>query len=355
MDKKKQPLFKKIAVLLSLAICLWATIDKVMALDGRAVLMEAAMVEETEPIKRPAEKKLQQYDEPENEFIPFLDPDEVVPFHQEELPQQITEPDPDRTSMPVEEIFIADGSPVDNFFVKDTTGSGTDLYQELMNDPSVQLQANGEIEVLIYHTHTTEAYSDSYTGFYYTDMNTRSQNQDESVVAVGKAIKKKLEQAGIGVIHDSSINDAMYSGSYARSWELLQNNLAEHPTIQVTIDIHRDSMTTEEGVKYKPTAEIGGRKAAQVMILAGCDADGGWGDFPNWLENLRFALRVQQRATEMYPDLMRPLNFGNNKYNMNATTGSILIEVGTEVNTFSEAEYSGRLVGNALADLLVNP
>lgn len=356
MDKKKLSATKKIAALLSVAVCVWATADKISKADGTALLMQVVGVEaasqENEEIPKQQEVVQQQTDEPEGTAIPFLDADSIAPFIQDELPQLTETPDPNRNSNRVEEINVTDGMQVDNFRVKDTTGSGTDLAQELLNDPLVKLKCNSEIEVLIYHTHTTESYMDSFSGFYYTDMETRTQNQEASVVAVGKEIKQELEKAGIGVIHDTEINDAMYSGSYARSWEVLQRNLSEHPSIQVTIDVHRDSMTTAEGVKYKPTALVDGRKAAQVMILAGCDANGGWGDFPNWRENLRFALRVQQKASEMYPEMMRPLNFGNNKYNMNATTGSILVEVGTEVNTVSEASYSGQLVGEVLAELL---
>ena len=133
---------------------------------------------------------------------------------------------------------------------------------------------------------------------------------------------------------------------------MIQNNLAKYPGIQVTIDLHRDSMTTEAGVKYKPTAEVGGRKAAQAMLLAGCDADGSWGDFPDWRQNLRLMLRVQQKAQALYPGLMRPLSFSNSKYNMNATHGSILVEVGTEVNTVAEARYTGQLVGEILGETL---
>ena len=170
--------------------------------------------------------------------------------------------------------------------------------------------------------------------------------------AAGEALKQALEAQGFGGVHDTTVNDTLYNGSYDRSWEVLQKNLAEYPTIQVTIDVHRDSMTTDSGVKYKPTATIGGRKAAQVMLIAGCDADGGWGDFPRWEENLRLALRVQQKLQQLYPGLARPLNFSNSKYNMNATPGSMLVEVGTEVNTVSEARYAGQLVGDAIGQVL---
>ena len=170
--------------------------------------------------------------------------------------------------------------------------------------------------------------------------------------AMSQEIKKALEAEGIGVVHDTTVNDALYNGSYSRSWEVLQNNLEKYPGIQVTIDVHRDSMTTEEGVKYKPTAVINGRKAAQIMFLAGSDANGDWGDFPDWRDNLHLALRVQQTASELYPELVRPLDFSDSKYNMNATKGSLLVEVGTEVNTASEARYSGKLVGEILAKTL---
>lgn len=88
------------------------------------------------------------------------------------------------------------------------------------------------------------------------------------------------------------------------------------------------------------------------MLLAGCDADGSWGDFPDWRQNLRLILKVQQKAQELYGGLMRPLNFSNSKYNMNATTGSMLIEVGTEVNTVAEARYTGQLLGEVIAETL---
>ena len=183
-------------------------------------------------------------------------------------------------------------------------------------------------------------------------MDTRTSDPQQSVVAAGEALKDALEAAGFGVVHDTTVNDTLYNGSYSRSWEVLQKNLEEYPTIQVTIDVHRDSMTTDSGVKYKPTVTINGRKAAQVMLLAGCDADGSWGDFPRWEENLRLDLRVQEKLQELFPGLARPMSFSNSKYNMNATPGSMLVEIGTEVNTVSEARYAGQLVGEALGEVL---
>ena len=346
---------KNLAVLGSVFLCVWCAAmkfqDWAAEQGGDALLFAAGMkaqaASETAPTPVPEEGAVQ-----EEAAQYFLPDDGVVSLTQALDPQTSVTPDPNRASAPVEEIQLEGGTQVGNFFVKDSTGSGTDLNAALQEAPSVHLKGDGSVEILIYHTHTSEAYSSSYTGFYYTDMETRTGNQDQSVVAAGEELKRALEAMGFGVVHDTTVNDTLYNGSYDRSWEVLQKNLEEYPTIQVTIDVHRDSMTTESGVKYKPTVTVDGRKAAQVMLIAGCDAEGGWGDFPRWEENLRLALRVQEKLQTLYPGFARPLNFSNSKYNMNATPGSMLVEVGTEVNTVSEARYAGHLVGQALGQVL---
>ena len=142
----------------------------------------------------------------------------------------------------------------------------------------------------------------------------------------------------------------LYTGAYNRSWETIQRNLNENPTIQVTIDVHRDALGGES-TRIKPTTVINGRKAAQIMILSGYDGDGSLG-FPDWELNLRLALRLQQNCANIEQSFIRPLNFTNSRYNMNATHGSLLVEFGTEVNTIDEVKYSGQLFGDALVKTL---
>lgn len=353
---------KNLAVLGCVFLCVWCAAVKVqdwaVEQGGDALLFAAGMKAqaasgsqgEESPVTPAPDGEDAQQEETSQYDLPD---DGVVTLTEELEPGTSATPDPNRNSAPVEEIQLGGGTQVGTFYVKDTTGSGTDLNAALQEAPSVHLKGDGSVEILIYHTHTSEAYSTSYTGFYYTDMETRTGNQDQSVVAAGEELKKSLEALGFGVVHDTTVNDTLYNGSYDRSWEVLQKNLEAYPTIQVTIDVHRDSMTTDSGVKYKPTVTINGRKAAQVMLIAGCDADGGWGDFPRWEENLRLDLRVQEKLQELYPGLARPLNFSNSKYNMNATPGSMLVEIGTEVNTVSEARYAGQLVGEALGQTLL--
>jgi stage II sporulation protein P len=233
------------------------------------------------------------------------------------------------------------GTEQDGIFIKNSTaGNSVDAADVLSQKTTLNIHKDGSPMVLIYHTHTCEAYAGV----------TSSDDPSLSVVAVGDAIAEELKAAGIGVIHDTTIHDSPnYNGCYDRSCATVQKNLAQYPSIQVTLDIHRDSMTTKDGIRYKPTAIINGKRAAQVMIISGCDD--GTLNFPNWAENLKLAVRLQSGATQ-FSKLMRPLDFTNSRYNEELTNGSLLCEFGTEVNTLDEAVYSGHLFGQVLSQEL---
>lgn len=127
--------------------------------------------------------------------------------------------------------------------------------------------------------------------------------------------------------------------------------MEKYPTIEITIDVHRDDITYEDNTKVKPTAEIDGKKAARMMIIAGAEY-GSIENYPDWEYNLRFALAVQNKVEEKYEGLMRPILFSERKYNMDETRNSFLLEVGTGANTLDEACYSARLFATALGELL---
>ena len=254
-------------------------------------------------------------------------------------------------TLPVRELKISNGNmSYDNFTVRNTTDVELDVGSLLSADLPFSLDDSHEVQVLVYHTHSCERYLTEDTGEYCDDYYPRSTDGDLGVIAVGEKLVETLKEHGIGAVHDTTLHDyPSYEGSYARSWETICAYKEKYPSIKVTIDLHRDSMTTDEGVKYKPTFEHDGDKAAQIMIMAGCDSDGGF-DF--WDENLIFAMQLQKKCEDMYPDMTRPLNFGEYTYNMNFNNGSLLIEVGTEVNTVEEAVRSGGYLGSALSDLV---
>lgn len=224
------------------------------------------------------------------------------------------------------------------------------LYTESKLRPAIKIELNGEPQVLIMHTHTTETYEPCERQYYDASFNYRTTDSSKNMVMVGDAITRKLEAAGVGVIHDTTIHDyPSYTGSYSRSGETVQKILAEYPSIKVVLDIHRDAIS-QSGIISQPVAEIGGRNAAQVMIISGCD-DGTMG-MPHYMENFRFACLLQQQLESDYPGLTRPILFDYRKYNQHLTTGSLLIEVGSHGNTLEQAEYAGELIGASLARAL---
>lgn len=204
--------------------------------------------------------------------------------------------------------------------------------------------------VLIYHSHTTEAYSLLDTG-YYISSDARSNNSARNMVRVGDDLTAYLEKQGFNVIHDRTIHDKDYTKSYDSSRVTIEKYLEKYPSIEVTIDVHRDDITYSNKTKVKPTAKINGKKAARMMIISGCEYNR-VKNFPDWEENLKFDLQVQNKVNELYPGLMRPILFSERKYNMYETHYSFLLEVGTDANTLDEACYSTRMFGNALGQLL---
>ena len=230
-------------------------------------------------------------------------------------------------------------------------------YISFINTPAVSVNAevllntalgfypqDGAPRVLIIHTHTSEAYAES--------PDSRSEDNSKNVVAVGKAIKDSLTAAGIGVIHDTTQNDnPSYNQSYKKALSVIEKNLAAYPTIEVVLDIHRDYIKRDDGTLVKPTITTKtGEKAAQIMFVIGTDSMDLY--HPNWRHNLAFAAKIQNKLLATQPGLCRSINIRTERFNQHTTKGSMIIEVGTGVNTIEEAKLSGKLTGDAIAAVL---
>ncbi len=236
--------------------------------------------------------------------------------------------------------------------VKNTNNTKPEIEKRLAQELTLDVR-QGEPLVLIYHSHTTETYQLLDRDYYAEGFLSRSNNEALNMVRVGKAVKQELEKMGYTVIHDTAIYDNPYTGAYYRSMDAAQKWLERYPSIQITIDLHRDAIQNDEGVKTKPTAVINGKKAAQIMIISGCQEEGnGITDLPEWEKNLTFGLKLQQSMESMYPGLTRPLFFCARSYNMGLTPCSLLVEVGTDANTLDEAVYSGKMLGRALGNVI---
>lgn len=247
------------------------------------------------------------------------------------------------------------GVQYDNFSIKNTTDYVINVKKELESPLGFKMENTSEPQVLIVHTHTCESYLTQDLGWYWENFYARNTDDNYNVTRVGAAITDTLNSHGIGAVHAMEHHDEpTYNGAYDRSEETIYKYLKKYPTIKVVIDLHRDAIGYGgEAGKIKPTFVANGKKAAQIMIMSGYDPTGAYG-FSDWEYNLRFALRLQQTAESLYPGMTRPMDFGDFAYNMFINTGSLLIEVGTDVNTLDEAVYSGQLLGDVLAQVLKN-
>ncbi len=246
--------------------------------------------------------------------------------------------------------------PLSAGYIKNSTSLSNQQVLSLLAQPmELALEDTDQPQVLIVHTHATESFEPFDRDFCDTSYTWRSTDNTQNVVFLGDIIASQLEQAGIGVIHDTTQHDyPSYNGSYERSADTIRKWLEQYPSIKAVIDVHRDAIESPAGNLIKPVAMIDGEKTAQVMIIAGCDD--GTMNMPDWERNLRWAAALQSTAETMYPGLTRPVFFCYRKYNMDLTGGSLLIEFGSHGNTLEEtaraAEYMGKAMAQTLLDTL---
>lgn len=283
----------------------------------------------------------------------------------QESPQPTGEPDDPEDPEEVPEVTVAPEDIVGRTLLP-TSGEGYDSAQGVYieNRPGLALDvaalAQTQLtltlpeegpQVLIVHTHGSEAYTPDGTDTYVATGECRTTDTEKSVVRVGDEIAKVLTEMGLTVVHDTALYDyPEYNGAYDRSLAAVENWLAQYPTIQVVLDVHRDALIGSDGTVYKPITTINGEKCAQVMLVMGSNA---LYDHPNWLENLALAVQVQKEMNTLWPTLARPIGLRENRYNQQTAPGAMLVEVGSHGNTLQEALAAARMFARALGAVLL--
>lgn len=236
---------------------------------------------------------------------------------------------------------------VNQFYAIDSTTYAPDGLLDAENfinmDLSIDLQGDAP-KVLIYHTHSQEGFADSRPGEW-----------QDTVVGLGETLKNNLESRyGISVLHLTDTFDvvdgvtdrsAAYTYAEERIWEVLD----AYPSIKVIIDLHRDGVA--EGTRL--VTNINGKDTAQLMFLNGLCRTAANGPIeylqnPYLTENLAFSFKLQQKAAQYYPDLMRRIYLRSYQYNLHILPRSLLVECGAQTNTVEEVQNAMPL----LADLL---
>lgn len=261
-----------------------------------------------------------------------------------QLPQASASPEPGHISITTASANLY--TPSNGIYVQNDTDYYFDIESLIAKPLNLQNPS-----VLIYHTHTSEAYTPSPDYTYTQSDPYRSENPEYNVTHIGEVVASVLKNKGINVIHDKTSHDyPSYSGSYDRSLETIEKNLAENPSIQIVLDIHRDAIADSDGNYLKTYAEINGASCAQALIVVGTDRGGL--THPDWQENLSLGLRLQSVMLSKYPGLARPLHLREERFNGHSSHGALLIEIGSNGNTMEEAIKCAEYVAESIASLL---
>lgn len=202
--------------------------------------------------------------------------------------------------------------------------------------------------IVIFHTHSCESYTSSEKYQYTQTGNFRTTDLKYTVTQVGSELENYLKKYNLNVVHDTSYHDyPSYTGSYTRSLKTVENILQTTPS-DIIIDLHRDAIGSR--ADYAPTVKIGDDYAAQIMFVIGTNEGGLY--HPNWNQNLKFAVKVQQKAEEMYPGLFKPMMVTKSRYNQHTGKYANIMEVGATGNTLEQCLTSMKYLSAVLNEVM---
>lgn len=230
--------------------------------------------------------------------------------------------------------------------IEDNWGLAPDVESLLTEELSWDLTGEGP-KVLILHSHTTESYAQSADRYEETSPY-RTLDASHNMIALGEIVAETLREAGIGVIHDTQFHDyPSYNGSYSHAAASTKDYLAQYPTIELILDLHRDAADTPTG-QLVTECSVGGETAAQLMFVMGTDVRL---SHPDWQRNLSLALKLQVLLEKENPGICRELTLSNNRYNQHLGDRALLIEIGAAGNTLDEAKRAAQELADAIVKL----
>lgn len=216
------------------------------------------------------------------------------------------------------------------YAIDSTTTAGAELLntEDLLSKDMRMKGGNDEPQILIYHTHSQEAFKDSIPG-----------DESTTIVGAGEKLAQLLrEKYGYNVIHNTdSFDEESRDYAYSNSLPVLEQILAQNPSIEVVIDLHRDAMPEERHL----VVDLQGRPTAQFMFFNGLSRTARSGPIeslenPYLEDNLAFSFQMQTASNEYYPGIARRIYLKAYRYNLHLRPKSLLIELGAQNNTVEE-------------------
>ena len=220
------------------------------------------------------------------------------------------------------------------------------VIANLYNPALKQTLNNAKPRVLIYHTHTTEAYLTSDKDTYINS----SSDLSRTVCAVGDVIKSELEKIyGISVIHDETLHNLVdYDASYKKSGATLDKYLRSYGNFDLIIDLHRDGFNITN--KQVPKIKLNGEDVAQIMFVV-AQAN------PRYAKQKKLVNSMIGISNKLYPNLLKDkeitvVNRGIDFYNQNKSDNALLVEVGSNNNTIAQVKNTGMYLSRIIAEQL---
>ncbi len=279
----------------------------------------------------------------------YLQTGRFVPYSSATQPTISTNPPPTEDVLsplpPSIPLTAQDG---ENVQLNNLTDKEPDIQQLLLSPLKWNLKS-GQPTVLIVHSHATESYTKQPGELYEEESDYRTLNSGYNMLSVGEELAKLLEENGIGVLHDRTLHDyPSYSGSYNHARQSIAKYLEAYPSICMVIDLHRDALDFSQDPQLTTMATVSGAPSAQLMVVAGTDQNV---SYNGWQDNLALGVKLTAVLEKMHPGITRPLQLRAQRFNLDMTPGSLLIEVGANGNTHSEALVATRALAEAICTM----
>lgn len=285
------------------------------------------------------------HDMPDNELPKIMQGQIKTP-----TPEKTEEEEPTDEGYEIVPVNISQADGSGNILYKNETKYTFDTADLLAGEYPVGKITDGTVSVLIVHTHATECYAKENRN---TVSDTRNDDPEENMLAVGKVIADTLAEKGVGAVQCTTMHDKdSYNKAYYLSEKSVKEYLEKYPDIKYILDVHRDAISLSDNAMAKPVTEGDGRPLAQLMLVVGTNEAGA--DHPEWKKNLTVATRLQKRLIEYNEELVRPINIRSASFNEQYSPGFLLLEVGSCANTLSEAKASAEIFASVFADMIKN-
>ena len=279
-------------------------------------------------------------------FLVYLQTGRVVRLSQPEPAAEQTAPPQEEPEPPTPPEFSAgDLSLID---IRYNCDKEPDLEELLTRPLDYNLSGEGPT-VLILHSHATESYTPEQGADYEPSGDYRTLDPGCNMLRIGAQVAQRLEEAGISVIHDTTLHDQpSYNDAYHQSAASARAYLEEYPSIRLVLDLHRDAADLDYG-QMVTHCLIDGAEAAQLMFVVGSDAGGL--HHPDWEENLSLALKLQVLLEREDPGICRQSSLTYQRFNQHLAPGALLVEVGAAGNTLAQALPAADALAEAIIKL----